>query len=413
VNTTWVQLLHLQLAIKPINSWQIREGKNFMKKVYFLIHDMGAGHRSTANALQKVIEQQQLPWQIHIAEVYKEIIGMNTNFIYNNFVLQKNWAKLLYEPVLFPAFKLEVRLFHYAWMGNLIKYWKQHKPDIVVSLMPVINRLLFESVQAALPDVPFVTLITDHADCPPHFWIEPQNQLLICPTQRAVEQAKNFGYTPEQLFPISGVVIHPRFYEPVTVDRQVERKRLGLEPDLPTGLITFGSRGSNLILEIANSLEQSSLNLQLIFICGRNEEIASALRRQKSRFPRFIETFTSEIPYYYHLSDFFIGKSGSVGVSEAVAMKLPVITDCNALSLFQERPSARWIAEHELGIVVNDFRDINQAVGQLINPEALACYRANVAETNNQAVFEVVDIFKGILESSYESASDRREHTFS
>lgn len=372
-----------------------------MKKVYLMMYDLGAGHRSTAVALQKVIEQRQLPWELHIVDAFKEIIGTTApHYVYNNLILKKNWAKIINDPLLVPSFKLQIQLSHFAWLGRFKKFWQQHQPDLVVAVLPYIHRLIYESLQAECPDVPFATLITDHADCPPHFWIEPQEQLLICPTQTAVTQAKDLGFPQDKIFCTSGVVIHPRFYEPVQVDRRAERQRLGLDPDLPTGLITFGSQGSNAILEIAKSLEESSLNLQLIFICGRNEKIANTLRRQQSRLPRYIETFTSEIPYYMHLSDFFVGKSGSVGVSEAIAMKLPVITESNAFSLFQERPSATWIAENDIGIVVNNFREINQAVAKLIQPENLPHYRANAAAINNQAVFEVVDILAGILENA-------------
>jgi 1,2-diacylglycerol 3-beta-galactosyltransferase len=377
-----------------------------MKKVYLMMYDLGAGHRSTANALKTVIEQQQLPWEIHIVDAFKEIIGTTApHYVYNNLILKKNWAKIINDPLLVPSFKLQIHLSHFAWLGRFKKFWQQHQPDLVVAVLPYINRLIYESLQAVCPGVPFVTVITDHADCPPQFWIEPQEQFLICPTQTAVTQAKNLGCSQDKIFCTSGVVIHPRFSEPVKVDRRNERQQLGLDPDLPTGLITFGSQGSKVMLEIADSLEKSLLNLQLIFICGRNEEIATTLRRQQSRLPRFIETFTSEIPYYMHLSDFFVGKSGSVGVSEAVAMNLPVITDCNALSMFQERPSAAWIAENEIGIVVKDFREINQAVAKLIQPENLVRYRANAAAINNKAVFEVVDILEEILENSFLEAA--------
>lgn len=372
-----------------------------MKKVYLMIYDAGAGHRSTAKAIQNVIEQRKLPWEVHLVEAFKEVLGTSASQdFYNKYVLQKTWAKIINEPLLVPLFKLQIHLSHSAWLARLKKFWQQQQPDIVVSVQPYLNRVLCESLQAASPDVPFVTFITDHADCPPHFWIEKQEQFLICPTKKAVEQAKSFGYTHKQLFRTSGVIIQPQFYEPVLCDRRAERQRLGLDPNLPTALITFGSQGSNIMLEIAESLEKSQLNLQLIFICGRNEELAATLRSQQSRLPRFIETFTSEIPYYMHLSDFFIGKSGSVGVSEAVAMNLPVITDCNALSLFQEKPSAQWIADNEIGIVVRNFKEINQAVAKLIQPENLARYRANAAAINNQAVFEVVDILERLLEQN-------------
>lgn len=373
-----------------------------MNKIYFMIYDLGMGHRSTAKALQEVIEKRQFPWQIHIVDVFKEIIGTSTpQDLYNNLILQKNWAKLINEPLLLPFFKLQIRLRHSAWLALLKNYWNQHKPDMVVSVLPLVNRVLYESLQATLPGVPFVTLITDYADCPPHFWIERQEQFLICPSERAVEQAKNFGHTEERIFRTSAVVINPKFYKPIPLDRRIERQRLGLDPDLPTGLVMFGSNGSKVMLEIVQCLEQASLNLQLILLCGRNEKLASTLRHSQGRLPRFVETFTSEIPYYMHLADFFVCKPGAVGVSEAVAMNLPIITDCNALTAFQERASSAWIADNEIGIVVRNFRKIDQAVAELIHPETLARFRTNAAALNNQAVFEVIDILSGILKRAF------------
>lgn len=377
-----------------------------MKKVYLMIYDLGGGHRSTANALQQIIEKRHLPWEIHIVDVFKEIIGtMAPHQIYNNLILKKQWTKVFSEFLLVPLFKLQIRLYHFAWLARFTKYWQQHQPDIVVSLLPYVNRLLYESLQAISPNVPFVTLPIDLADYPPNFWIEPQNQFLICPTERIVEQAQKFGYQKEQIFPISGVVINPRMYEPITVNRQVERQRLGLEPDLPTALIMFGGYGSNTMIEIARCLEQSSLKIQLIFICGRNEKLAEILRHCQSRLPRYVENFTNEIPYYMHLSDFFIGKPGPGSMSEAITMKLPVITDCNALTLFQERANTEWLVNHGFGIVVDNFRNINTAVAELIQSENLARYRANVAAYNNRSVFEVADILETILENSFSSVT--------
>ncbi len=364
---------------------------------------MGAGHRSSANALKEVIEKRNLPWKIEVVEVFKEIFGMTfPQYFYNNLALKKKWARAIHDPLSVPLFKLQIRLRHSAWRNLLRKYWREHKPDLVVSLLPLVNRVLYESLRAELPGTPFVTSITDFADCPPKFWIEPQEQFLICPSEQAVKQAQSFGYPESRIYRTSGVIIHPRFDQPVTVDRQVERQRLGLEPNLPTGLVIFGSHGSQEMIEIADNLEQSSLQLQLIFICGRNEKIARYLRNSQSRLPRFVENFTSQIPYYMHLSDFFIGKPGSVGISEAVAMKLPVITECNTTTtLFQERPSADWLADNEFGIVVDNFRNINRAVADLIQPENFSRYRANVEAYNNRAGFEVVDILSRFLERPF------------
>ena len=371
-----------------------------MKKVCFTIYDMGAGHRSTANALKSVIESRNLPWEVEIVEVLKDVFG--TTFpqdFYNTWTLKQKWAKLINDPISVPIFKLKIRLQQRGWQHRLQQYWREQRPDLVVSLMPLVNRILGQSLRAELPQTPLVTSMTDFADCPPHFWIESQDQMLICPSSQAMTQARASGYAEKNLFQTSGVVIHPRFNQPITVDRQQARQELGLHPDLPTGFICFGSHGSKDMIEIAQRLERSPLALQLIFVCGRNQALNQQLRNLPSRFPRVIEGFTQQIQHYMHLSDFFIGKPGSVGVSEAIAMDLPVITECDpVMTLLQERATADWLADNQFGKVVKNFRQIDQIVAQLIEPKTFQRYRDNVGAYHNRAAFEVVDILEQILE---------------
>ena len=372
-----------------------------MKQVYLMIYDLGGGHRSIANALHEVIKQRNLPWQVHIVEFFRDVIGTDApHNVYNNFVLKKKWAQVINEPILVPSFKLQVRLRYQAWRSLMEKYWQENQPDIVVSLLPYVNKLLKDSLDRTFPQTTFVTCMTDFADVPPNFWLEPQEQFLICPSQTAVEQAQSYNCREMNIIQTSGVVIHPRFNEPKNCDRAKERKSLGLDPDLHTGLIVFGSYGSPEMIKIAEILKKSALKLQLIFICGRNEELAKTLRNMESCQPKLIEGFTKKISYYMDLADFFIGKPGSVGISEAVAKELPVITKCDNFTLFQERYNTKWIADNEFGIVVDDFHNINQAVTELIDAKNFARYQSNIKAYNNRAVFEVVDSLETILETS-------------
>jgi 1,2-diacylglycerol 3-beta-galactosyltransferase len=147
-------------------------------------------------------------------------------------------------------------------------------------------------------------------------------------------------------------------------------------------------------------LDQSNLDLQLILICGRNDKLRDALQAKKSRLPRFVEGFTAKVNHYMQLADFFIGKPGPGSVSEALAMKLPVIVECNAWTLPQERYNAVWIVENEVGLVLKNFRKIDEAVARLIEPATLARYRANAAALHNRTVFEIPEILQGILDKS-------------
>jgi Glycosyltransferase family 28 C-terminal domain len=292
---------------------------------------------------------------------------------------------------------------HKATVRLFESHWRETKPDMLVSFVPHFNRALGESFSNVFPERPFVTILTDLADYPPHFWMERQPQYLICGSDRAVMQARSMGHPDDKVFQASGMILHPRFYAPPIEDRVAERLRLGLTPDLPTGLVLFGGHGSQVMLEIAERLERSQLNLQLIFVCGKNEKLANELRARKSRMPIFVEGFTSRVNYYMQLADFFIGKPGPGSVSEALAMRLPVIVECNAWTLPQERYNADWVLEKEVGLVLRSFREINGAVTQLIDPSALARYRTNAAALDNRAVFEI----PGFLEQIFERSGSR------
>ena len=371
--------------------------------VDFLYFDAGGGHRAAALALKSVIEQTAtsepagLPWNIRLVnvqevldplDVFRKITGLRLEDIYNQ-MLAKGWTLGSAQGLKFMHGV--IRLYHKPVVKLLERHWEETQPDMVVSLVPNFDRALYESLRSALPKVPFVTILTDFADWPPHFWMEPnQQQYLICGTQLAVEQARTMGYPDERIFRTSGMIVRPRFYEPITVDRAAERQRLGLHPTLPTGLVLFGGQGSKVMLEIAERLSDT----QLILICGRNTKLAERLRAMPSKARHFVEGFTQEVPYYMYLSDFFIGKPGPGSISEAVVMKLPVIVERNLWTLPQERYNAEWVREQHAGMVVNNFRRIGAAVRELL--QSIDDYRANVAKIQNRAVFEIPGILQKI-----------------
>jgi 1,2-diacylglycerol 3-beta-galactosyltransferase len=267
-----------------------------------------------------------------------------------------------------------------------------------VSLIPHYNRALWEALQHACPSVPFVTLLTDIADYPPHFWIEKLDQWVICGSTRAFQQAREIGIPSKRVLKTSGMILSPRFYETMQVDRAAERLRLGLKPDVPVGLVLFGGEGSTEMVKIAKALNESESNLQLILICGKNEAVAGELRAIEKQIPMVVEGFTKEIPLYMEISDFFIGKPGPGSLSEAFAKKLPVIVQRNAWTMAHERYNTEWIEELGAGIVIESFgRDLPDAVKQLLDPVHYEQYRERAASTRNMAVFEIPDMLSDIL----------------
>ena len=376
-----------------------------MPKLDFIYFDAGGGHRAAANALKQACAERYPGWEVRLMnlqheldslDIFRQITGIRMEDVYN-LVLRKGWT--LGSPQLLVAMHLLIRMYHPLQVKKLKEYWSKDAPDLAVSLIPNFNRAIHEALGAVSPKTKMVSVLTDLADYPPNFWIERgQKQYFVCGTEKAERQALELGHAREMVYRVSGMVLHPRFYQPVEVDVATERKRLGLDPDLPTAMLLFGGYGSAVMERIARQLDESGLKLQLIFVCGKSVKLKEKIAGMKLKMPHFVEGFTSEIPYYMKVSDFFIGKPGPGSISEAIHLGLPVIVTRNALTLPQERYNADWVTENELGLVLGSFGGIVKGVETMLEAGTLGRFQANARKMNNRAIFEIPEIIHKLLQ---------------
>lgn len=369
-----------------------------MHSIDLIYFNAGGGHRAAARALEAVIRQRGTPWAVTRTNLFdvldpggqfKRLAGIDPEDIYN-LRLKKGWTAGLAQEL--KVFQASIRLLHAPLVQRLQAYWQRRRPDLVVSLIPNFNRALAESVERSLPGVPFLTVMTDLADVPPAFWIEPDTaQHVVCGSARAVAQAQAAGVPAARIHRASGMLLHPDFYEPIALDRARERAALGLDPTRPTGIVMFGGHGSASMKTIAQQLDDR----QLVLMCGHNEPLAQALRARVSAAPHAVLGFTSEVRRYLQLGDFFIGKPGPGSLSEAVHLGLPVITFRNAWTMPQERYNTDWVREHGLGRVVPSVKVLRLAVDDLLRD--LDAVQARVRQLHNRAVFEVPEVMGQLL----------------
>ncbi len=358
--------------------------------VYF---NAGGGHRNAALALEEAITAQGRPWavrRINLVEVldrgqaFRRLTGLAPEDLYN-LRLARGWTMGMRQEL--KLLQAVIRLSHGPLRRLLTEHWAATEPDLVVSLIPNFNRALAESVQLALPGVPFVTVMTDLADLPPHFWCEPgQAQHLVCGTAHAVAQAIAAGHPADRLSLVSGMMLRQVFHRSQPLDRRAARVARGLDPDRPTAAVMYGGRGSGQMVALAEALP----DLQMVLLCGHNAALAARLERLRRPAPQVVLGFTDDVAGALRLGDFFIGKPGPGSLSEALHLGLPVLTFENTWTLPQERYNARWVRDKGLGVVVRGLREVPAAAAELLG--RLPRLRQRVAGIRNRAVFDVVDL---------------------
>jgi UDP-N-acetylglucosamine:LPS N-acetylglucosamine transferase len=234
--------------------------------------------------------------------------------------------------------------------------------------------------------------MTDLADYPSNFWIEPEQvQHIICGTPRAVEQARAAGVPTQRLHAASGMIIRPEFYARPALDRDAERRALGLAPHAMTGLVMFGGQGASVMERIARQLEDTPL----ILVCGHNQRLAARLRKIRFAAPHVVVGYTQRIQHYMRLCDFMIGKPGPGSISEAMQLQLPVIVVRNSWTMPQERYNTQWIRDNRVGLVLRSYRDLPRAMVEMRC--RLGELRSQAARVHNRAVFELPGLLAQIL----------------
>jgi 1,2-diacylglycerol 3-beta-galactosyltransferase len=371
-----------------------------LRKLTIVFHHAGGGHRNAADALKATLSGQDDPWGVSLLDIQElldplDLIRRSTGLRIQdayNLILRKGWTR--FTPQLLAVLQGTIRLYHTPIVKALRAYWAEHPADLALSVIPHFNREIAESLRPAGAmtggaKTPFVTLITDLADYPPHFWIERESEYIVAGTKRARQQALDIGHAADHIFQTSGMILKPRFYEKARIDRVAERQRLGLEPDCPTGIVLFGGHGSQVMVDIARKLNEAASGVQLILICGHNQKLSAELKKLRTSRPIVVVGFAQNVEYYMALSDFFIGKPGPGSISEALQFHLPVIVECNSRTLPQERYNAEWVTENGYGIVVPSFKRIAPAVHRLLEAATFSEFHQKASEYSNRALFEV------------------------
>ena len=366
--------------------------------------DAGGGHRAAARALAAAAEDTRAPFDLRVESfqqvllrlvLLRRLTGLSLEDAYNA-ILRQHWS--LFMVPLLRVMHAAIRLRRPAIVRALVQWLRaQPRPAAVVSVMPNFNGIMREALAAAHPGVPLVVVLTDFADFPPRFWIEPGIDRVVVATDEAERQAGEIGLPPAALRRVSGMVLHPRFYRSAAArSRDEVRAELGLPAGDFTVMLLFGGKGSPEMEPLAARLLALEPALRVIAVCGENPRLYARLAPIEARAGgRFLRLgFTDRIAELLAASDLLVTKPGPGSLAEAFHQRVPVIVTRNLHTLPQERFNTDFVRQRGLGRVVRHWREIPGEVGRL-HADAAGCEairRQLAALPENRAVYEVLEV---------------------
>jgi 1,2-diacylglycerol 3-beta-galactosyltransferase len=353
------------------------------KRILFLISDTGGGHRASAQAIAEAIEFLY-PEQFEV--IIEDIWKNHTPYPFREIPKAYHWVvgpglplwRLMWHTMAQPAVQRRILDdVEVVVKDEISAYFRAVRPDLVVSVHPLLNRIGFDCLHKVEFSRPFVTVVTDLFTVHP-IWIDPRVTRCIVPTEEARTQAIRLGMAPEKLA-VYGQPVSIKFAQPPG-NKLALRQKLGLDLQRPAVLITGGGEGSGHLFSIARQIAQNVARVQLLIVAGRNRSLYQALNAVRWEVSTHIFGFVDNMPELMHAADLIVTKAGPGTISEALIAGLPLI-----LSDFipgQETGNVDYIEDNGAGVFVRNPIDIAHIVDRWTRPgnQTLAMLRAKATQ---------------------------------
>lgn len=345
-----------------------------MKKILIFSSYGGGGHISATDALKEYLEKD---YDISTVYLIDEVLGgldiikifssnKYTQEKFYNYCLQKKWTWFINK--LYQTATILIYLNEKIIRAIITRYLKQKKPDLVISVVPLLNNVVKDSCKEC--DIPFLLVPTDldTTSFVASIRKPKYNKLLLAlsfDNPDILNFAKNNAISEKERI-ITGFPIKSSFFE--LKDREKLKKDFEIPPDKPTILVLMGAAGSKATYYYLLTLLQLQLPVHLILCLGRNE----ALRRQIEKIPKpkhitvSIVSYTNRIADLMAISDLCITKAGTVSVCETMYMNLPMILDNTSTPLYWEKFNIEFIQKHHFGTVITHYKQLNKLVNKMI-----------------------------------------------
>jgi len=354
------------------------------KKILYLFSDTGGGHRSAASAIIAVVEHLRKDlFDQEMVDVFAQCSGFLNVFakLYGPVIkyYPKMWGQLYYwldDQNKLAALEKISRPFI---LEELTKMIKEKKPDIIISVHPMVNHLTAQAIKQSGENIPFVVVITDPVTLH-RAWIVPQVDQVIVATPEAKQAALSYGM-PETKIKVIGMPIAPKFFLK-DEEKEKARQKEKLKPKLFTVLMMGGGEGAGKMGEIINEINAQQMDVQLIVIAGRNKTLELELKENKHKYkiPMKVFGFTDKVHELMAESDIIVTKAGPGTIAEALATDLPIIiTDWLP---GQEEGNVEYVIKENVGRVSKDPKKIVEIIKEMKDTNVFEEIKKNIKKAS-------------------------------
>ncbi|QXM05471.1 MGDG synthase family glycosyltransferase [Crassaminicella indica] len=239
---------------------------------------------------------------------------------------------------------------------KLSKLLADFEPHVIVCTHPFPAEALSVMKRKGKINIPLVTILTDYTIHPS--WINKEVDYYIFPSETFAYQFQ-YWQIPEEKAKFFGIPVDEKF------NLHPDRNKLCSELKIKntfTALIMGGGLGLGNITDTLNYLFTYNMDLQLLVVTGKNEDLYKYLKKI-DRPNLKVFGYVNNIDELMSVSDLIITKPGGITVTESLNKELPIIVTSKLPG--QEERNTEFILNNGIGMIANSPNSLISCINLL------------------------------------------------
>jgi UDP-N-acetylglucosamine:LPS N-acetylglucosamine transferase len=184
---------------------------------------------------------------------------------------------------------------------------------------------------------------------------------------------------------------------------------LGLDPEKFTVFLNAGWEGGGNIPHIFRELIQGQLDVQAIFLAGKNEALKNEveLAAADAKFPVKVIGYSDEVEQLMRAANVMVSKLGGLTTFEALTCRVPIIADAITQPMPQEASTVNLIVKSGAAVMLNKASDIVPVIHRMIDDSKhyAAMRAATITVALPNATKRIVEEITALIPEQAESES--------
>jgi processive 1,2-diacylglycerol beta-glucosyltransferase len=354
-----------------------------VKKILITYATAGIGHKKAATALKKTFDEMSpkntevilidslnyAPPSFKKSYLAVYLLAVNK--------LSAIWGFMYYLTDNFYINLIVSKLRRFNnWLNGkrFVEYLEELRPDVIISTHFFASEVVGNLKKKGRLNSRLITVVTDYRLH--SWWVAPCTDIYTVYTEDAKADLMNWGIPPDKIR-VLGIPVEPDFSRRQEKDRI--RAKMNLKKEMFTVLLVGGGFGVGPIEEIVRSIAAITKPIQVIVVCGHNEELVDKIKKVStaSKAHMVILGYVDNVYELMEVSDVLISKSGGMTVSESLAKELPLLTISPIPG--QETKNFDFLIKEKAALKIKKPSEVGRMLEDLIsNPDKLARIKDSV-----------------------------------